>query len=106
MIRILVTGLIISFLSNLPATAGDRMTPERLWDLGRLGSAAVNAQGNLVAYAVRNYNLQENSGRSEIHLYDLKSKRDWVVVRDLKSAGSLQFVELRWRASVLRWLTR
>ncbi len=94
MIRILMTGLIISSVSNLSAAAGDRLTPERLWDLGRLGSTAVNAQGSLVAYAVRTFNLQENSGRSEIHLFDLPNHRDWVVVRDLKVADGLQFVDL------------
>ncbi len=94
MIRILVTGLIIGSVSNLSAAAGDRMTPERLWELGRLGSATVNDQGNLVAYAVRHFNLQENSGKSEIHLVDLQNNSDWVVVRDLKVADGLQFVEL------------
>ena len=38
--------------------------------------------------------MQENAGTSDIHLFDIKSQRDWVVARDLKSADSLQFVEL------------
>ncbi len=94
MIRILLASSIISLVSFLPAWGGERMTPERLWELGRLGSTTVNAQGTLVAYVVRNFDLQENSGRSEIHLFDLPNSRDWVVARDLKVADGLQFVAL------------
>ncbi len=94
MVRILVIGLIISFVSHVPVYAGERMTPERLWQLGRLGSACVNAQGSLIAYAVRNYELQDNAGTSDIHLFDIKNQRDWVVARKLASADALQFVEL------------
>ena len=50
--------------------------------------------GDLIAYAVRQYDLQKNHGRSDIHLYDIPNQRDWVVARSLKSADELQFVEL------------
>ncbi len=91
MIRILMIGLIIGLVNNLAAMAGERLTPERLWELGRLGSSSANAQGSLIAYVVRHFNWQENSGTSDIHLVDVRSHRDWIVVRDLKSADSIQF---------------
>ena len=40
---------------------------------------------------MRHFNWQENSGKSDIHLVDVQSHRDWIVVRDLKSADSIQF---------------
>ena len=91
MIRILMIGLIIGLVNNLAAMAGERLTPERLWELGRLGSSSANAQGSLIAYVVRHFNWQENSGTSDIHLVNVRSHRDWIVVRDLKSADSIQF---------------
>jgi len=94
MMRMVVVGLVVSLVSSPAAMAGERMTPERLWQLGRLGSCCLDKKGRMVAYVVRNYNLQKNTGTSDIHLFDLKNNRDWVVVRRLKSADSLQIVEL------------
>jgi dipeptidyl aminopeptidase/acylaminoacyl peptidase len=94
MMRMLMTGLIVSVLSQAVSGAGERMTPERLWQLKRLGGACINAEGSLVAYASRSYDLEKNSGTSEIHLVDLANDRDWIVVRNLKSVSSLQLVDM------------
>ena len=67
------------------------MTPERLWQFARLGSSCLTPDGSAVAYAVRHYNLAENQGRSEIHLFELASQQDRVLVADLKVADALQF---------------
>ncbi len=91
--RLLMIALATSCVWPAPSWATERMTPERLWQLRRLGSACVNGQGTLVAYAARQYDLKENTGSSELHLFDLRNERDWVVVRDLKAADSLQLVE-------------
>ncbi len=92
--RILAISLVFSLLTSGSAVAGERMTPERIWQLGRLGSTCLNAKGNLIAYAVRNYDLKKNRGTSDIHLFDITNQRDWVVARHLHSADALQFVAL------------
>ena len=94
MIRVLLIALMISSVSSRELVSGERLTPERLWQLGRLGSACVNDQGTLIAYAVRHYDLQENEGKTDIHLFDIRNERDWVVLRNLNSVNSLQLVEL------------
>ena len=71
--------------------AQDRMTPELLWELGRLGDATVSADGTTVVYAVRHYDLEENGGTSTIHVLDLASGATRPLVHEWKSAGALQF---------------
>ena len=68
-----------------------RMSPELLWQLGRLGDVAASSDGNLIAYTVRNYDLADNSGRSQLHLLNLTSEKDIVLVSDWKSISSVQW---------------
>ncbi|MEM7558027.1 MAG: S9 family peptidase [Planctomycetota bacterium] len=53
------------------ATAGERLTPEKLWDLGRIGGSAVSPDGKQLAYLVTRYDLEENSGKATLYLQDL-----------------------------------
>jgi dipeptidyl aminopeptidase/acylaminoacyl peptidase len=90
--RKLLIGLIVCVVGHSQLLAGERLTPERLWDLTRLGSACVHPDGKTVAYAARRYSVPENQGTSEIHLVDLASQQDRPVLGGLKSADSLAFV--------------
>ncbi|GIW98272.1 MAG: peptidase S9 [Pirellulaceae bacterium] len=56
--------------------AGERLTPERLWDFARIGEAAVSPDGTQVAYVVTRYDLQENSGRSALVLQEIPRTAD------------------------------
>lgn len=48
--------------------AGERMTPEKLWELGRIGSAAVSPDGKTLAYLVTRYDLAENEGTATLYM--------------------------------------
>ncbi|MCH2180007.1 MAG: S9 family peptidase [Mariniblastus sp.] len=72
--------------------APQRMTPELLWKLGRLGEAVVSPDGSHVAYTVRHYVLAENRGRSSLHVVHLKSGQETVVLRDWPSLNSIQWI--------------
>lgn len=74
----------------LSATAEDRMTPELLWKLGRVGGGSVSKDGKKVAYTVRRYDLAKNAGRSEIHVLTLEGKKDETVAT-FRSASDLQW---------------
>ena len=93
MVRIITIGLIAGVTLAADGLAGERMTPERLWQLGRLGDACLSPDGKYIAYSVRNYDLQKNSGTSDIHVVDIQRQRDRAIVRGLASVGSLQFAE-------------
>ncbi len=69
----------------------DRMTPELLWQLGRLGEAAVSKDGQVVAYSVTTYDLAQNRGFRHLYLYELQSKRTRKLLSDWPSLGNLQF---------------
>lgn len=89
--RKLLISLLVCLVGHSWIEAGERLTPERLWDLARLGSACVHPEGTAVAYAVRRYQVAENQGTSEIHLLDLATGQDRVLVADLKTADALAF---------------
>ena len=42
------------------------LTPEKLWQLGRLGEMQVSPDGKTVAYTVTKYSLADNKGNSDI----------------------------------------
>lgn len=102
-LHLVLIALLISFSpTQLCALATDgqtdakskpsqRMTPELLWKLGRLGEAVVSPDGSQVAYTVRHYKLAENKGLSALHVTDLKSGQDTVVLKDWPSLNSIQW---------------
>lgn len=69
-----------------------RMTPELLWELGRLGESTASSDGNLIAYTVRHYDLEKNKGRSDLHLLNLTSKKDIVILDGWNTVNSIQWV--------------
>jgi dipeptidyl aminopeptidase/acylaminoacyl peptidase len=78
-------------LAGHVASGGERLTPERLLDLARLGSACLSPQGDFVVYAVRRYDLAENRGRSELRVVTLPAQQDRVLLDNLRSADDLQW---------------
>lgn len=53
---------------SLAASAqSDRLTPERLWDLQRMGSVAVSADGNTIAYTLSHYSVAKNNSHTSIY---------------------------------------
>lgn len=71
-VRALPLLLLTAVMLVMPPASADetRLSPELLWKLGRLGDAALSADGSRVAYTVRRYELAENSGSSELSLID------------------------------------
>lgn len=57
---ILCTGFIL--------TAQQRMTPELLWDLGRVGLEDVSKDGESFIYGVTTYNVQSNQSNRDLYL--------------------------------------
>lgn len=47
--------------------AQNKLTPELLWKLGRVGDAVLSPDGKTVAYTVRNFNLSENKGNTDMY---------------------------------------
>jgi dipeptidyl aminopeptidase/acylaminoacyl peptidase len=49
----------------------ERLTPERLWDLARIGDAAVSPDGKQLAYLVTRYDLKKNEGTTSLMVQPL-----------------------------------
>ncbi len=70
-----------------------KMTPELLWKLGRLGSSTVSPDEKIIAYSVRRYDLKENTGRSTICVKILDRGTTITPVSDWKVIGALDWIE-------------
>ncbi len=73
------------------AAQSQRMTPELLWKLGRLGPAALSADGQQVAYGVRHYDLAANRGTSSLHVYSVATQETTTPLSGWRSISDLQF---------------
>lgn len=49
------------------------MTPNLLWDLGRVGLDAVSPDGKSYVYGISQYDVKANSGNRDLYLMDIKS---------------------------------
>ncbi|MFK8103249.1 MAG: prolyl oligopeptidase family serine peptidase [Saprospiraceae bacterium] len=63
----LVLLLVFAFCTSVGAQ-NDRLTPEKLWELGRVSLQDVSPDGKLTLYSVRYYDLGENKGTSDLYL--------------------------------------
>ncbi len=62
--------LLLLALLPLAATAQTSalLTPEKLWQLGRLGEMAVSADGKMLAFTLTKYSLADNKGNADIYV--------------------------------------
>lgn len=54
----------------------NRLTPELLWSMGRIGSANFSSDIKAITYAVTYYNIKENKGHSVIYVKSLDNKEN------------------------------
>ena len=61
--------LVCSFLlmNGVSAQSG-RLTPEKLWELGRVSLDDVSPDGSQVVYGITRYNLPANKGNRDLYL--------------------------------------
>jgi dipeptidyl aminopeptidase/acylaminoacyl peptidase len=59
---------ILLLAAQLAPAQDDRMSPELLWKLGRVGGGSISPEGDQVLYSVRRYELAKNKGDSDLWL--------------------------------------
>lgn len=69
--RKLITLCILAALA-FGVQAQNRLTPELLWELDRVGSPVASPDGKWIAFTVTDYNWRQNSGRTDIYLMPAK----------------------------------
>jgi dipeptidyl aminopeptidase/acylaminoacyl peptidase len=81
----------VLMLSCITVSA-DWLTPELLWKLGRVSDAQLSPDGNSVIYNVRRFNIEANTGNTNIMLYDFSSK----TVKPLAADETSNETQPRW----------
>jgi dipeptidyl aminopeptidase/acylaminoacyl peptidase len=72
--RVVILAALLAWVTTLSSshtTAAERLTPEKLTELARLGDAAVSPDGKKLAFLVTNIDLAANSGRTSLMLLEL-----------------------------------
>ncbi|WP_158269623.1 S9 family peptidase [Desulfonatronum sp. SC1] len=51
--------------------AANLLTPEALWEIGRVSDPRISPDGSQVLFSVKHYNLEDNVGRSHLYVTDM-----------------------------------
>ena len=65
----------------------ERLTPERLWELQRVGDVAISPDGRQIAYLVTKYSLEDNYGSTSLMLQTLPTDLPGQAVVDGRRTG-------------------
>lgn len=62
------------YTPEVPELSSNRLTPELLWKLGRIGGETVSPDQSKVLFSVTNYKIEKDKGFKDWYVYDLKSQ--------------------------------
>ena len=71
---------------------GDRMTPETLWAMGRIGAAEASPNGKQIVYQVGYYSVKENKGHQMLFIMDANGKNQKALTTDAKSESDAAWI--------------
>ncbi len=74
-------------------TTNDRMTPEALWAMGRIGGAAASPDGKTVAYQVSYYSVKQNKSHQMLYTQTADGKQQTVLTTSAKSETDPAWIE-------------
>ncbi len=74
-------------------TTNDRMTPEALWVMGRIGGAAASPDGKTVAYQVGYYSVKQNKSHQMLYTQTADGKQQTVLTTSAKSETDPAWIE-------------
>lgn len=75
-----------------PATPEkQRMTPELMWKLARVGTPAISPDGTMVAWSEKKYDLASNNSLTDVWAVDWRTGERFRVLSDWKSVADLQW---------------
>ena len=75
-----------------PTLQSDRMTPEALWAMGRVGGFHVSPDGPKAVYGVTYYSVKQNKSHSVIYTMDLASRSSQQLTTSTKSEAGAVFI--------------
>jgi len=75
-----------------PALTSDRLTPEVLWAMGRIGGFKVSPTGNEAVYAVTYYSVKQNKSHTLLYSLNLKTKEARQLTTSSKSETAASYI--------------
>ncbi len=72
---------------------GNRLTPEALWAMGRIGSVAVSPDETQVAYTVTYYSVAENKSNSELYVMNADGSNNTQVTHNNRYEGEPAWIK-------------
>ena len=72
---------------------GDRMTPEALWAMGRIGGMSPSPDGTRIAYSVSYYSVPENKSHRVIYLMNADGTDNRLLTTSAASEGDVTWIK-------------
>ncbi len=82
-------GFVLFVFSCFHLSAQDRLTPELLWELDRIGQEDLS--GHQLIYGLSDYDLAENKGNRDLYLFNLKTTQTTKLTSKEGSEYNAQF---------------
>ena len=92
----------VNIQKNNITLQSDRMTPEALWAMGRIGGAQASPDGRRIAYQVGYYSVKENKGHQILYVMDADGKNIRQLTTDAKNETDAVWIEGGRRIAFLR----
>lgn len=75
-----------------PQLKSDRMTPEALWAMGRIGGFNVSPNGKEAIYSVTYYSVKQNKSHTVLYALDLKTKQAKLLTASKNSETASSYI--------------
>ncbi|MBN2485869.1 MAG: S9 family peptidase [Bacteroidales bacterium] len=69
----------------------NRLTPELLWSLGRVGEVALSPDKKTIVFGVKYYDIAENKGNTELYSMDIDGNNQKQITHSAKSEFNIQW---------------
>ena len=71
----------------------NKMTPEALWAMGRIGATQASPNGKSIVYQVGYYSVKANKGHQVLYVIDTNGKNNKLLTTDSKSETDASWIE-------------
>ncbi|MDA3927874.1 MAG: S9 family peptidase [Prolixibacteraceae bacterium] len=75
------------YTPETPELKTDRLSPELLWQLGRIGSESVSPDQSNVLFSITNYKVEDNKGFKDWYVYNFSSKETLRITNTAENEG-------------------
>lgn len=75
-----------------PTLKSDRLTPEALWAMGRVGGFKISPNGKQAVYAVTYYSVKQNKSHSVLYTFDIATRKSQQLTTSSKSEMGATFI--------------